>query len=294
MWGLVGPTASGKTALALELAARTGAEIVSCDSMQVYRGLDIGTAKPTLEERARVPHHLIDVVAPDEPFSAGRYVELADRAIAEVRGRGRPVLVVGGTGLYLRALRWGLFDAPPRDDELRARLTGEEARTPGALHARLAAVDPTSAARIAPRDLVRLVRALEVWELTGRPISEHHAEHAPTERHPMRVLVLDPPRELLARNILVRAQQMMDAGLKTEAAEAFARYGRDLPPLQALGYKEIGLWLDGKLPETELPSTIARATLQYARRQRTWFKKEPEVELHPSLDSARAAAASFG
>jgi tRNA dimethylallyltransferase len=287
--GIVGPTASGKSALALELATRTGAEIVSCDSMQVYRHLDIGTAKPTAEERARVPHHLIDVAEPDESFSAARYVTLADQAIADIVARGKPVLVVGGTGLYLRALRWGLFDAPGRDDALRAQLTAEENAQPGALHARLTAVDPLSAARINPRDLVRLIRALEVHALTGVAISAHHAAHAPTERHPMRVLYLDPPHDELARRILLRAHQMIDAGLKKEATDALARWGRSIPPLQALGYKEVGQWLDGALTEEELPVAIARSTVRYARRQRTWFKKEPGVERHESLDSARGA-----
>jgi tRNA dimethylallyltransferase len=262
--------------------------------MQIYRGLDIGTAKPTVEERARVPHHLIDVADPDEPFSAARYVELGDRAITAIRDRGRPVLVVGGTGLYLRALRWGLFEGPPRDEVLRARLETEETAGPGTLHARLTEVDPVSAARIGPRDRVRLIRALEIFQLTGRPISAHHAAHTPVERHRMRVLLLDPPQETLTRNIVVRAHQMIDAGLKKEAADAIGRFGRERPPLQALGYKEVGLWLDGKLDEAELPTAIARATVRYARRQRTWFKKEREVERHPSVESARAAAAAFG
>jgi tRNA dimethylallyltransferase len=287
--GIVGPTASGKTALALAQAEKIGAEIVSCDSMQVYRHLDIGTAKPTVEERARVPHHLIDVVDPDEPFSAARYVTLADRAIAEVRARNKPVIVVGGTGLYLRALRWGLFDAPPRDDALRARLTAEEEAAPGSLHARLREVDPDAAERINPNDLVRIIRALEVHELTGRPISVHHAEHKPVERHPMRVVVLDPPQVWLAARILTRSHQMIDAGLKIEAERAFARWGR-IQPLQALGYREVGLMLDGKLKEEELGRAITSATVKYARRQRTWFKKEPDVLICESADVVRAAA----
>lgn len=288
--GIVGPTASGKTALALELAERAGAEIVSCDSMQVYRHLDIGTAKPTPDERARAPHHLIDVVEPDQPFSAARYVELADAAIRDIQARGKPVVLVGGSGLYLHALRWGLFDAPPRDEPLRARLTDEETRTPGALHARLRSVDPVAAERIGPRDLVRIIRALEVHELTGRPISAHHAEHAPAERHPMRVLLLDPPQAWLAPRILTRAQQMIDAGLKIEAERAFARFGRALPPLQALGYREVGLLLDGKLLEEELARAVASATVKYARRQRTWFKKEPDVIACADAEALRAAA----
>jgi tRNA dimethylallyltransferase len=293
IFAIVGPTASGKTALALELAERAGAEIVSCDSMQVYRHLDVGTAKPTAGERARIPHHLIDVVEPDEPFSAARYVELADAAIGDLLRRGKKVVLVGGTGLYLHALRWGLFDAPPRDDELRARLTAEEEAAPGSLHARLREVDPDAAERIGPRDLVRIVRALEVHELTGRPISVHHAEHKPVERHPMRVVVLDPPQVWLAGRILTRAHQMIDAGLKIEAERAFARWGR-IQPLQALGYREVGLMLDGKLKEEELVRAIASATVKYARRQRTWFKKEPDVLFCESVEATRAAAVDFG
>lgn len=293
IFAIVGPTASGKTALALELAERASAEIVSCDSMQVYRHLDVGTAKPTAEERARVPHHLIDVVEPDEPFSAARYVELADAAIGDVLRRGKKVVLVGGTGLYLHALRWGLFDAPPRDDELRARLTAEEEAAPGSLHARLREVDPDAAERINPNDLVRVIRALEIHELTGRPISVHHAEHKPVERHPMRVVVLDPPQIWLAARILTRSHQMIEAGLKTEAERAFARWGR-IPPLQALGYREVGLVLDGKLKEEELGRAITSATVKYARRQRTWFKKEPDVLICEGVDAARAAAVDFG
>jgi tRNA dimethylallyltransferase len=293
MIAIVGPTASGKSALALAIAEKSGAEIVSCDSMQVYRHLDIGTAKPTRDERVRVSHHLVDVVEPDEPFSAAHYVELADRAIAEIRGRGRAALIVGGTGLYLRALRWGLVDVPARDPALRARLLDEEQRSPGVLHRRLAGVDPAGSARIGPNDRVRLVRALEVYELTGAPLSAHHAAHAPVERHPMKVLVLDPPREALARSIVVRAHQMIDAGLKIEAERAFARWGRGLPPLQALGYREVGLWLDGALAEAELPTAIARATVRYSRRQRTWFKKERDVTFCASADEL-SARAGFG
>jgi tRNA dimethylallyltransferase len=293
IFAIVGPTASGKTALSLELAERAGAEIVSCDSMQVYRHLDIGTAKPTAGERARVPHHLIDVVEPDEPFSAARYVELADAAIGDVLRRGRKVVLVGGTGLYLHALRWGLFDAPPRDDELRARLSAEEEAAPGSLHARLREVDPDAAERINPNDLVRIIRALEVHQLTGRPISVHHAEHKPVERHPMRVVLLDPPQVWLAARILTRSHQMIDAGLKIEAERAFARWGR-IQPLQALGYREVGLVLDGKIKEEELGRAITSATVKYARRQRTWFKKEPDVSFCESADAVRAAAVNFG
>jgi tRNA dimethylallyltransferase len=279
---VVGPTASGKSALALRLAEAIGGEIVSCDSMQVYHGFDIGTAKPTPAERARVPHHLVDVAAPDEPFSAARFVELADCAIAEAGARGRRVVVVGGTGLYLRALRFGLVGAPPRDATLRLRLADEEAARPGALHERLRAVDAAAAARIAPRDLVRLVRALEVWELSGVPLGQWHAAHDRRARHPLRVAVLDPPPAVLDERIAARADAMLAAGLVDETRALVARYGAGLRPLGAVGYREVVRHLEGALPLDALAPAIARATRQYARRQRTWFKKEPEARFFSS------------
>jgi tRNA dimethylallyltransferase len=282
---IVGPTAAGKTARAVALAAAHGGEIVSCDSMQVYRGADLGTAKPDAEERRRAPHHLIDVVAPDEPFSAARYVGLADAAIAAIAARGRPVFIVGGTGLYLRALRWGLFEAPGRDEALRRALLDEERARPGALHARLAAVDPASAARLAPRDLVRLVRALEVHALTGRPISAHHAAHAPVARHAMRVFVIDPDPAWLEARIAARVGAMLSAGLVDEAVALRARYGPGIAVLQAVGYKEALLHADGHLTAAALAPTIVRATRRYARRQRTWFRKEPDARFVPTAEA---------
>ena len=288
MLAIVGRSASGKSALALRIARASGGEIVACDSMQVYRGLDIGTAKPSAAERAEVAHHLVDVVDPDQPFSAARYVELADRAIAEVRARGREPIVCGGTGLYLRALRWGLIEAPPRDERLRARLMEEELRAPGALHAQLAAVDPASASRIAPRDRVRVIRALEVFQLTGRPLSAHHAGHAPSERQPMKVAVLSPPASELEPRIVARTRAMLEAGLVDETRRAIARYG-EVVPLQAVGYREAAAFLDGKLAESELEPAIVRSTRRYARRQRTWFKKEREVLFCPDEAALLAA-----
>jgi tRNA dimethylallyltransferase len=278
MLAIVGPTAAGKSELALAVAEAHGADIVSCDSLQVYREMDIGTAKPTAGERARVPHHLIDVVAPDDGFSAARYVELADRAIAQVRARGRRVVLVGGTGLYLRALRFGLFDAPARDVVLREQLLGAEESEPGLLHRRLSAVDPASAARIAPRDLVRLVRALEVHALTGVPLAEHHAAHRRSPRHPLRVVVLDPPLDALGQRIAARTAAMLAGGLVEETRSLLARYGAGLKPLGALGYREVLAHLAGRLPLGELGPTIVSATRKYARRQRTWFRSEPGVE----------------
>jgi tRNA dimethylallyltransferase len=277
-FAIVGPTASGKTAVAVDVAERIGAEIVSCDSMQLYRGLDVGTAKPTPVERARVPHHVIDLLDPSQSYSAARYVEDADRAIAAITTRKRRVLVVGGTGLYLRALRFGLFAAPPRDDELRRRLYDQEQARPGSLHLSLRAKDPQAAARIEPADLVRIVRALEVLELTGIPLSKHHAQHRPMARHPIEVLLLDPPADLLQARIAARVDVMLAGGLVEETRRVRACWGTELQPLRAVGYHQVCQMLDGALPASDLSPAIVRATRQYARRQRTWFNKEPGAQ----------------
>ncbi|MDB4966239.1 MAG: tRNA dimethylallyltransferase [Myxococcales bacterium] len=274
IFAIVGPTASGKTACALTVAEQLGAEIVSCDSMQLYREFDVGAAKPSAEERARVRHHLVDLLPPDQTYSAARYADDADRAIADIRARHKRVLIVGGTGLYLRALRFGLFAAPPRDDELRQRLLAEEAAEPGCLHRKLREVDPPAATRIAPADLVRLVRALEVHALTGVPLSQHHAEHRPAPRHPVEVMLLDPPRDTLDSRIASRVDVMLAGGLVDETRRIRAQWGHDVSGLSSVGYAEVSLLLDGKLAASELPTAIVRSTRRYARRQRTWFKKE--------------------
>ena len=289
IFAIVGPTAAGKTSAALTVAERIGAEIVSCDSMQLYREFDIGSAKPSAEERGRVPHHLVDLLPPDEPYSAARYAADADRAIADIQARGRRVLIVGGTGLYLRALRFGLFAAPPRDDELRRRLYDEEAARPGALQLRLRAVDPAAAARIAAADRVRLVRALEVHALTGVPLSEHHAQHRPEARHPVEVMLLDPPRDQHDSRIAARVDVMLAGGLVDETRRIRARFGAALPGLSSVGYAEVSALLDGALAASELPSTIVRSTRRYARRQRTWFKKEPGARRFAHADELTRA-----
>jgi len=275
IFAIVGPTASGKTDVALRVAERIGAEIVSCDSMQLYREFDVGTAKPSAEERARVRHHLVDLLPPDDTYSAARYADDADRAIADIVARKKRVLVVGGTGLYLRALRFGLFAAPPRDDELRANLYAEESRTSGILHLKLRRVDPRAAERIAPADLVRLVRALEVHTLTGVPLSEHHANHRPEPRHPIEVLLLDPPRERLEARIAARVDVMLAGGLVDETRQIRKKWGSEIPALSSVGYAEVCQLLDGKLAASGLSDAIFRSTRRYARRQRTWFNKEP-------------------
>jgi tRNA dimethylallyltransferase len=287
---IVGPTAAGKTALALRVAESLGAEIVSCDSMQIYRGFDIGTAKPTAEERARVRHHVVDIAGAEEAYSAARYVAEADRAIADITARKRRVVICGGTGLYLRALRFGLVDAPPRDEELRKRLYDEEAARPGILHVKLRSVDPETAARLPSRDLIRIVRALEVHELTGEPLGKLHAQHARTPRHAMRVLVLDPPMDQLMARITVRAEIMLGGGLIDETRRLVDRHGRDARPLHSVGYAEVLQYLDKRLTAAQLGPAIVQSTRKYARRQRVWFKKEPEARFFSDVERLVADA----
>jgi tRNA dimethylallyltransferase len=273
---IAGPTASGKSSLALRLAERVGGELVSADSQQVYRHFDIGTAKPTTDELARVPHHLISVVDPLQPFSAARYQALADAAIADIAARGKRVIVVGGTGLYLRVLLHGVVEAPPGDPSLRRTLEAEaEAEREGrtALHARLAAVDPASAARIPPNDRVRLVRALEIHALTGTPASVWRSEHAfAPDRYPFDLWVLAPEREALYRAINERTQAMFDHGLLDEVRSLVARGFGEAPVMKSVGYREARQALDGELPIEEAVRQAAQATRHYAKRQLTWFK----------------------
>jgi len=273
---LAGPTAAGKTNLAIEVAQALDAEIISADSRQVYRGFDIGTAKATAAERAAAPHHLLDVVDPDTSFDVSRFVTLARAACDEIRGRGRLPLVVGGTGLYLRALCGGLAPVPGRDPALRAQLEAERrADGDAALHRRLAVVDPAAAARIPEADFVRVARALEVHALTGRPLSEHQREHRFSDR-PFRTLwfVVDRQREELVRRIETRTQVMFSAGLIEEATALRARWG-DNPLLDTLGYREALALADGARSHAAAIAQTATRTRRYAKRQRTWLRKEP-------------------
>jgi tRNA dimethylallyltransferase len=274
---LTGPTASGKTQLALELAGRLGAEVVAMDSMTLYRGLDVGTAKPTPEERRRVPHHLVDALDPWESASVAWWLERAAACCRDIAARGRQALLVGGTPLYLKAVLFGLFGGPPADEGLRRRLAEEAGRDGGAaLHARLARVDPASAARLHPNDLRRVVRALEVWELTGRPISawqrQWRGEPAPARP----ALWLDVPRAELYDRINRRVDQMLAAGLLDEV-----RALRNLPkPLsreaaQAVGYKELFDYLDGRANWGEAVERVKVRSRRLAKRQLTWFRHLP-------------------
>jgi tRNA dimethylallyltransferase len=278
---IAGPTATGKTALAIELATRFDAEIIGADSRQVYRYLDVGTAKPTPEERAAAPHHLIDVVNPDEQFDGARFRTLALEAVHNILSRGKRALLVGGTGLYLRALTRGLFAGPPADPALRARLQEQEqAEGKGFLHGWLKQVDPEAANRLHPHDLVRLVRALEVFLLTGTPISQWHKEHGFQDR-PFSTLTigLAMEREALARRIALRCRQMVKDGLIEEVRRLWDMgYGPDLPTMQTIGYMQMGEVLQGRYGIEEALTRMAQETKRLAKRQLTWLRAEPEVQ----------------
>lgn len=288
---VAGPTASGKTALAIALAERLGGEIVSADSQQLYRGLEVGTAKPTAAERAAVPHHLLDVVEPGEGMDAARFVALADAAIADVAARGRVPIVAGGTGLYVRALLHGVVDAPGRDPALRTRLEDEAARLGRpALHARLAAVDPEAAARIRPNDLVRVVRGLEIAAGGARP-SELFAAHAfQPDRYPAVIFALDPPREALHARIDARVVTMFEAGLLAETAALLARAGGALPARLPIGYAEAAALLRGEVSREEAIRRVQVAHRRYARRQVIWLRRERGVTwIAPPYDAEALA-----
>ncbi len=277
---VVGPTGAGKTAFAIALAERLGAEIVNADSRQVYRGMDIGAAKPSAAERARAPHHLFDLRDPIEPLDAAEFARIARRTVAEIAARGRPALVVGGSGLYLRALRGGLFPGPPAAPEVRRRILADAgAEGAQAIYRRLAAIDPAAAARIDANDAVRIVRALEVYELTGRPLSEWHREHrfaGYADCGPCVGLALE--RGELYRRLDRRFDAMIAAGLIDEARGLIAA-GMDRGGAFAatIGYREIGAWLRGGSERAEALALAKRETRRLAKRQMTWFRREPGI-----------------
>jgi tRNA dimethylallyltransferase len=294
---IAGPTAAGKTGVAVSLAAELGAEVVSADSMQVYRGLDIGTAKPTAKELNGVPHHLIDIVDPDEPFDAAAFVRRADEVIRDITARGKRTMVVGGTGLYIRTLLHGLQKGPPPDPSLRAELTRRaEASGWPALHAELAHRDPETATRLHQNDGVRILRALEVLESTGVSISRWQERHQFGEkRYEALHLCLTRPREALNRRIDARVDQMMAEGWLEEVRALIARgYGPALKPMQGLGYRRLCEHLAGTLGLDEAIEKTKTDTRRFAKRQVTWFKKEPGLQwVSPDISEVAALAASF-
>ncbi len=279
-WFLTGPTAVGKTAVALALAERLGAEIVSMDSMAIYRGMDIGTAKPTPDERGQVPHHLIDQVDPGEDFSLAQYLDAAHAAAAEIRARGRQILFAGGTPLYLKGLLRGIFQGPPADWEFRRAIMAEAAANgPEWLHERLRAVDSAAAARLHARDTRRLVRALEIFQLTGQAISEWQQQfNRAVSAEACRVFVLDRPRAELHARIDRRVDSMFATGLVEEVGRLLGDSPRKLSKTarQAVGYAEVIAHLEGR---HDLPATIELVKLhsrQLAKRQATWFRSLSE------------------
>jgi len=276
---IAGPTATGKTGAAIELARQLGGELVGADSMQVYRGFDIGSAKPTAAELEGVAHHLIDVFDPDQEVDAVAYADLADVAIREIGDRGRLPIVVGGTGLWIRALVRGLVDVPAVDPEIRTRLEAAAMKDGAAsLHARLAEVDPMSAEAIHPNDALRIVRALEVYEQTGTPLGRLRAEHALGQaRYRAVLIVLDMEHERHGTVIEDRAKRMLEAGWIDEVRSLRARWGDEIRPFGSVGYREILDHVRDGVPVDETLRRVRKSTRVYARRQRTWFKGEPGV-----------------
>lgn len=277
---IAGPTASGKTALSLALAEALGGEIINADSVQLFRGFDIGAAKASEQEQARVPHHGLDVLEPDGEISAAEFAERADGWIADVQRRGRVPILVGGSGLYLRALIYGLSSGPPRDDDLRDALR-DQARMRGteALHGELSEVDPDYAAKIHPNDLLRIVRALEVYRLTGKPLSGHHSAVEDQPRYDVAGVALTAERAWLYERINRRSQLMLEAGLVEEVRALRAQgVSERAQAMAAIGYRQTMRWL--QQPECErdlaaLEEEIAARTRNFAKRQMVWFRKEP-------------------
>lgn len=282
---VLGPTAVGKTELALAVAPKVNAEIVNADSQQVYRYLDIGTGKPSKPERERVRHHLIDVVNPDEDFNAARYRQLAAASIDEIHKRGAKVLVSGGTGLYLKALTGGLFSGPSQDTELRANLEREIAQIGiAALYDRLIAIDPGANTKIHPNDRQRIIRALEVYQSTGRPLSEWQNEHR-FQEEAFQVLKIGLARARAELYDLInrRSESMIRAGLLDEVRGLMERgYELDLKPLRSVGYRQMGEVIEGIKGLPEAMAEMKQETRRLAKRQLTWFRSDPEIRwFHP-------------
>lgn len=277
---IAGPTAAGKSSLAMALAEEFNGEIINADSMQVFRFMDIGTAKPSREDLLKVPHHLMDIVEPDEEYTVARYRADALEKIREIGSRGRNIFIAGGTGLYIKALTQGLFPGPKADKALRERLKKEGLEKGAeALHGRLKDVDPESAASIHARNTVRVIRALEVYELTKRPISEFHREHGFSESLFEALKIgLEKDRKALYADIEARIDRMVEDGLVEEVKGLLERYGADAKPMHGLGYREITGFIEGLCPLDEAIGLLKRNTRRYAKRQFTWFRKDPEIK----------------
>ncbi len=282
---VVGPTASGKTALAIELAERLGTEVISADSMQVYKGLEIGTGAPTPEQQRRVKHHFISFLDPREPYSAGAFGEAARAVVGELNARGKVAVVVGGSGLYVQALIDGLFPGPGKNESIRLRLHEEATKGgPEPLYRRLQATDPDYARVVRPGDIRRIVRGLEVYELTGQPISKLHEAHRNTAPVPPAVQVaLDYARKVLYERINCRVDRMLEMGFLAEVRALIDRgyFGR-LGELRALGYLELASYLRGERSLEDAIETTKRNTRRYAKRQLSWFRHDDRITWLPA------------
>jgi tRNA dimethylallyltransferase len=293
---IVGPTASGKSALGVRLAKKFGGEILACDSTQVYRGFDIGTAKPTVAERSGVPHHLLDVVEPSYAFTAGEFRTRAIEVLSDLRQRARLPILTVGTGLYLRALLEGLADAPARSETLRARLESRaDAHSLQYLHRVLRRLDPDAAVRIGSRDRPKMIRAIEVCLLTGRPLTEiHQAGRTPLQGyHPIKI-GLQPPRAALYGRIERRVHTMIERGWLDEVSALIGKgVAQDTKPFDFIGYSELSAHLEGTVTLAAATKAISQSTRRYAKRQLTWFRKETHVHWLPGFgdDSVIAEAA---
>ncbi|MDR1726325.1 MAG: tRNA (adenosine(37)-N6)-dimethylallyltransferase MiaA [Acidobacteriota bacterium] len=285
---VVGPTASGKSGLGVALAREFQGEVVGCDALQVYRGLDIGTAKITPAERAGVPHHLIDVAEPDQEFSAGDYQRQARAAIREIGGRGRLPVVVGGTGFYLRALIDGLFAGPGRSEALRARMRAiVRCKGPQALHHALGRIDPEAAARIAPKDADRVIRAYEIYLASGRNMSwwQRQPRDAFAGCRWLK-LGIDWPREALYQRINLRVERMFADGLLGEVRDLMERHPPTLAAFKAIGYRQAAAVLEGRMPLAEAVASTQMETRRYAKRQLTWLRADKDVVWLRACDDA--------
>ena len=291
---VLGPTAVGKSEIALELAAHMNGEIINADSQQVYRQLDIGTAKPSIEVREKIAHHVIDVINPDEEFNVARYRALATASIDDIQKRGKQAIVCGGTGLYIKALTRGLFLGPAQDAGIRAELTLRAQRDGlSSLYARLKQIDPSATSWIHPNDRQRIIRALEVYESTGKTMSEWQKGHAFSETSFNTLKMgLERQREELYDLINRRCDQMIEAGLIDEVKGLLARgYSFDLKPLRSVGYGHMGLFLMGQMSQEQAVFLMKRDTRRLAKRQLTWFRGDPEVRwFHPALERAKITA----
>ncbi len=276
---IVGPTGAGKSDVAAELAHRLGGEIVHADSRQVYRYMDIGTAKPDMSARAGVPHHLLDVVDPDQPFSVGDYRKLALAALSDILNRGKIPVIEGGSGLYIRAVIDGLFEGPGKNPEIRQQLKNlAQEKGLDYLYHLLEQADPQTAARLHPHDSVRIIRALEVYELTGQPISQWQTQPPPALPYQFIQFGLDLPRQELYKRLDLRAERMLEAGLLEEVKGILARgYNPDLPAMQGIGYSHMWAYLRGEYVLAETLILMQRDTRRYAKRQCTWFRKDRRI-----------------